>query len=68
MEKQDKLFLAASKKGIFSATKYDEFSKWVELLPLTNYSKVIDKQHFLEGEHNYNYNMEYLSIEVKVIC
>ena len=54
VDKEDKLFLPASKKGVFNATKYDEFSKWVELLPLTNYSKVIDKQYFLEDEHNYH--------------
>lgn len=63
VEKEDKLFLAASENGMFNVTRYEEFSKWVELLPLTAYSKVLHKEFLLEEGNPYH--MDYgISIDV----
>lgn len=57
VEKEDKMFLPASKEGIFNATTYDEFSKWVEHLPITNYSKVMTQGTLLEKEYHIDYGI-----------
>lgn len=47
---EDKLFLPASNGNDFSATTFKSFSKWVELLPITSYCKVIKKEDIFNVE------------------
>lgn len=57
VEKEDQVFLAASKEGIFNVTTYDEFSKWVEHLPVTSYSKVMTQETLLKEEYYIDYGI-----------
>lgn len=41
---KDRLFLPASHGNQFSVSTYECFSKWVELLPITTYCKIINKE------------------------
>lgn len=57
VEKEDKFFLAASEKGIFNATTYDEFSKWVEHLPFTTYCKVMNQESLVKENYVIDYGI-----------
>lgn len=46
---KDKLFLPASQGKNFSVSTYDRFSKWVDLLPITTYCKMINKDDFINA-------------------
>lgn len=48
---KDKLFLPASVGNDFSVSDYKLFSKWVELLPITSYSKRIRKSDIYKQEN-----------------
>lgn len=57
VKKEDKFFLAASEKGVFNATTYDEFSKWVEHLPITTYCKVINQESLVTENYVIDYGI-----------
>lgn len=46
---KNRLFLPASHGNQFSVSTYECFSKWVELLPITTYCKIINKEEFINA-------------------
>lgn len=67
VEKEDKVFLAASKDGMFSVTTYEEFSKWVEHLPVTSYSKVMRQETLLKEEYYIDYGISIDKSQIHLI-
>lgn len=56
-EMEDKWFLPASEGFDFTVAKFDEFSKWVELLPTTAYCKRIKHQEVLKKDYGISINI-----------
>lgn len=64
---EDKLFLPASKGNDFLATTYEVFSKWVDLLPITDYCKRIKKEDIWKEEsisNDYGISIDLRDIEL----
>lgn len=53
---EDKWFLPASDGSDFTVAKFEEFSKWVDLLPTTTYCKRIKHQSTLKKDYGISIN------------